>query len=42
MPSLGAALALSGTPLGVAIAVNFMLGALMTLGAPAPPSANRK
>ena len=31
-PSGGAALALSGTPLGVAIAVNFMLGALMTLG----------
>ncbi len=32
MPAGGEALALSGTQLGVAVAVNFVLGALMTLG----------
>ena len=32
MPAGGEALALSGTRLGVAVAVNFVLGALMTLG----------
>ena len=32
LPSGGAALELSGTKLGIAIAVNFALGALMTLG----------